>query len=441
MKKRSLSGRIRLTYLILIIPYLITLIFFLIHNHRINLRYETMLGSVAAAGSFNTEFKKDFDLETYLLIAGNVKPEDTTLPELLKDAQDVIDRLSVLTDEKENLKRLSDCSKYLSNLRSYTDRIVENLNYEDKYDSNMLIWENDVQIITSLIEDTVDAYIYEENRQLQSEQEENKALNDIFILVSAILLVIIVIMAVVISVFAPEAIARPIEEQVRAEQERLRRAEFELLQAQINPHFLYNTLDAIVWSAESEDEEKVIRMTRSLSDFFRGSLSKGRKDISIREELVHVRSYLQIQQIRYQDILTYKIDIDDKYMDCLIPKITLQPLVENALYHGIKNRRGGGCISLSAKDCENGFIICVEDDGAGMDKERLEKVVKSLTDRAPEETEIYGLYNVNERIQLDFGREYGISIQSEHNKGTSVYINLPFCPKEEEHKVENISKS
>ena len=252
---------------------------------------------------------------------------------------------------------------------------------------------------------------------------------------------IVVIMAVVISVFAPEAIARPIEEQVRAEQERLRRAEFELLQAQINPHFLYNTLDAIVWSAESKDEEKVIRMTRSLSDFFRGSLSKGRKDISIKEELVHVRSYLQIQQIRYQDILTYKIDIDDKYMECLIPKITLQPLVENALYHGIKNRRGGGCISLSAKDCDNGFIICVEDDGAGMDEERLKKVVKSLTDRGPEETEIYGLYNVNERIQLDFGREYGISIQSEHNKGTSVYINLPFCPKEEEHKVENISKS
>lgn len=441
MKKHSLSGRIRLTYLILIIPYLITLGFFLIHNHRVNLRYEKMLGSVAAAGSFNTEFKKEFDLETYLLIAGNVKPQDSSLSQLLDEARSVIEDLTELTDDKSNLKRLSDCSKYLNNLSSYVDSITENLGYEDRYDSNILIWENDVQIITSLIEDTVDAYIYEENRQLQSEQEENKRLNDIYLQISAILLIIVVGMALAISAFAPEAIARPIEEQVRAEQERLRRAEFELLQAQINPHFLYNTLDAIVWSAESKDEDQVIRMTRSLSDFFRASLSKGKDDISIRDELVHVSSYLQIQQIRYQDILKYSIKIDDKYMDCLIPKITLQPLVENAIYHGIKNRRGGGSIDISAFDSENGFTILIKDNGAGMDEKRLEKVRESLVNRSPEEAEIYGLYNVNERIQLDFGREYGISIQSEHNKGTSVYINLPFCPVEDGQKGDNLSKS
>ena len=439
--KTGLSGRIRLSYLVLILPYMITLGFFLIHNHRVNLRYETMLGSVAAAGSFNTEFKKDFDLETYLLIAGNVKPEDSTLDRLLTDAQSVIENLEDLTDDKDNLKRLSDCSKYLNNLHSYVERITENLSYEDRYDSNMLIWENDVQIITSLIEYTVDAYIYEENRQLQSEQEENRRLNNLFLQISGILLVIVVGLALVISAFAPDAIARPIEEQVRAEQERLRRAEFELLQAQINPHFLYNTLDTIVWSAESKDEDQVIRMTRSLSDFFRASLSKGKDDISIRDELVHVRSYLEIQQIRYQDILSYSINIDEKYLDCLIPKITLQPLVENAIYHGIKNRRGGGRIDISASDSENGFTIKVEDNGAGMDEKRLEKVRESLVNRAPGETEIYGLYNVNERIQLDFGREYGISIQSEHNKGTVVCINLPLNHEKDVQKDENMSKS
>lgn len=439
--KTGLTGRIRLSYLLLILPYMITLGFFLIHNHRVNLRYETMLGSVAAAGSFNTDFKKDFDLETYLLIAGNVKPEDSVLDQLLTEAQSVIENLEKLTDDKENLKRLSDCSKYLNNLHSYIDRITENLNYEDRYDSNMLIWENDVQIITSLIEDTVDAYIYEENRQLQSEQEENRQLNDLFFQISGIILIIIVILALMVSTFAPGAIARPIEEQVRAEQERLRRAEFELLQAQINPHFLYNTLDTIVWSAESKDEEQVIRMTRSLSDFFRASLSKGKDDISIRDELVHVRSYLEIQQIRYQDILSYSINIDEKYLDCLIPKITLQPLVENAIYHGIKNRRGGGRIDISASDSENGFTIKVEDNGAGMDENRLAKVRESLINRAPGETEIYGLYNVNERIQLDFGREYGISIQSEHNRGTVVCINLPFNLEKDAEKDQNISKS
>ncbi|MBO6206107.1 MAG: sensor histidine kinase [Lachnospiraceae bacterium] len=438
--KTGLSGRIRLSYLLLILPYIITLVYFLVHNHNVNLRYETMLGSIEAAGSFNTDFKKDFDLETYLLIAGNVKPEDTILPQLLTEAQSVIDRLVELTEDHDNAKRLRDCAKYLNNLKIYIERIEENLNYEDKYDSNIMIWENDVQIITSLIENTVNTYIYEENRLLMAEQEENKRANDLFLKISVVLVIVVVVMAIVVSWVAPVAIARPIEEQVRAEQERLRRAEFELLQAQINPHFLYNTLDAIVWSAESKDEEQVIRMTRSLSDFFRASLSKGRDEISLRDELVHVRSYLEIQQIRYQDILTYAIDIDERYMDCRIPKITLQPLVENALYHGIKNKRGGGSIRLYAQDDageENGFVICVEDNGAGMDEKRLAEVRDGLIKKAPAETEIYGLFNVNERIKLDFGTEYGISVQSEQNQGTKIYVHLPFCCKKTDEIGEN----
>lgn len=435
--KTGLSGRIRLSYIILIFPYIITLVFFLLHDQSVNQRYETMLGSIEAAGSFNTDFKKDFDLETYLLIAGNVTPENTILPKLLSDAQDVIDRLVDLTDDVANLKRLQDCNKYLSNLASYIDRIEENLNYEDRYDSNLMIWENDVQIITSLIENTVNEYIYEENRLLMSEQAENKRTNEMFMLLSIVVVSGIVIMALIVSAFAPVAIARPIEEQVRAEQERLRRAEFELLQSQINPHFLYNTLDAIVWSAESKDEEQVIRMTRSLSDFFRISLSKGKDEISIKEELLHVRSYLKIQQIRYQDILTYDIDVDKKYQDARIPKITLQPLVENALYHGIKNKRGGGFIHISAEDCENGFVICIEDNGAGMDEKRLAEVRDGLINQAPAESAIYGLYNVNERIRLDFGPEYGITIQSEQNVGTKVLVNLPFCHKNYDEIGEN----
>ena len=108
--KTGLSGRIRLSYFVLIIPYIFTLVFFLIHDHSINQRYETMLGSIEAAGSFNTDFKKDFDLETYLLIAGNVTPDDTSLPQLLSDAQAVIDRLVELTDDVANLKRLQQIS-------------------------------------------------------------------------------------------------------------------------------------------------------------------------------------------------------------------------------------------------------------------------------------------------------------------------------------------
>ncbi len=430
--KTGLISRIRISYLILMLPYIITLVFFLVHNQRINQRYEAMLGSAATAGSFNTDFKKDFDLETYLMIAGNIAPSQSDLPRLLSDARMVIGNLQVVTDDKDNIKRLNDCNKYLDNLEGYVNRIIENLDYEGRYDNNLLIWENDVQIITSLIQDTVNEYIYEENRLLRKAQDRNRQLNNLFLQLSVILLFVVLTMALIISAFAPAAIARPIEKQVRAEQERLRRAEFELLQAQINPHFLYNTLDAIVWSAESKDEEQVIRMTRSLSDFFRASLSKGRDYISIKDEILHVRSYLEIQQIRYQDILSYEISIDDRYLDAMIPKMTLQPVVENAIYHGIKNKRGGGRITISAQDDEKGFVIRIEDNGKGMSPERLEKVRDGLINKAPAENGIYGLYNVNERIQLHFGKEYGLTIQSEYDKGTVVSVLLPICPAKDE---------
>ena len=131
-------------------------------------------------------------------------------------------------------------------------------------------------------------------------------------------------------------------EDIQIEQLNLRTTEQKLLQAQINPHFLYNTLDAIIWLAEAGEKEQVIMMVTALSDFFRTTLSKGRDYITVEEEESHIRSYLQIQQFRYQDILEYEIDIPKEMHEYQILKLTLQPLVENALYHGIKNKRGMG---------------------------------------------------------------------------------------------------
>ena len=166
-------------------------------------------------------------------------------------------------------------------------------------------------------------------------------------------------------------------------------------------------------------------MVRSLSEFFRMSLNKGKEIVTVREELMHVRSYLEIQQVRYQDILTYRIDVPEEYGDRRIPKITLQPLVENALYHGIKNRRGGGAITVGAREEDDLLILYVRDDGIGMSAERLAQIREGLTEQAPEKSAIYGLYNVNERIRLDFGEEYGLSIDSEEGTGTTVEIRLP----------------
>ena len=215
-------------------------------------------------------------------------------------------------------------------------------------------------------------------------------------------------------------------EQVTKEQVRLRKAEFELLQSQINPHFLYNTLDAIIWLAEAGEQKRVVSMVRSLSEFFRTSLNQGKDIISVKEELLHVRSYLEIQQVRYQDILNYEIDVPEELGRYRIPKITIQPLVENALYHGIKNKRGSGKIEIRGKQEEQQFVIEIEDNGIGISKERLWQVQEGIQRKVLTGKDIYGLYNVNERIRLNFGESYGIAIESIYGEGTVVRIVLPY---------------
>jgi len=224
-------------------------------------------------------------------------------------------------------------------------------------------------------------------------------------------------------------------EQVTKEQVRLRKAEFELLQSQINPHFLYNTLDAIVWLTESGEQDKVVSMVGSLSEFFRTSLNKGKDIVTIKEDLQHVRSYLEIQQVRYQDILQYDISVPQEMEQYRIPKITIQPLVENALYHGIKNKRGMGIIRISGMMNENGLLLQVEDDGIGMVPERLEQINDAIKRRTSAGKGIYGLYNVNERIRLNFGEEYGVTVDSTYGEGTRVTVLLPYKEVETEESV------
>ena len=166
-------------------------------------------------------------------------------------------------------------------------------------------------------------------------------------------------------------------------------------------------------------------MVGSLSEFFRSSLNEGKEIVTIREELSHVRSYLEIQQIRYQDILDYEIDVPEELYINEIPKITVQPVVENALYHGIKEKRGGGKISVTGREDGGDYIITVSDNGIGMEPDRLKEVRDGLTDSSPDSKKIYGLYNVNQRIKLDFGDEYGLSIDSVYDEGTTVTIRLP----------------
>ncbi len=425
-KQRSkLASQIRLSYLILLLPNIIFMIYAFYNLFLVNERYNTMLNSVVTASEFSLDFKEDFDYETYLLIVGNVSPEDSKLPLLLSDARGVVEGLKDYTNTEDNQKRLLSAETYLNNLDRYIERIKKNLTYEDKYEANILIWENDVQIVTALFQETINEYIYYENKQIQVTQAENREIFLDIVKISVGIIIFIFVSIFAVSLVGPIWITRPIEEQVKKEQKQLRKAEFELLQAQINPHFLYNTLDAIVWSAEAGNQKQVVSMVGSLSDFFRTSLNRGKEIVSIKEDLQHVRSYLEIQQIRYQDIMSYEITVDKAIYDYSIPKITIQPVVENALYHGIKNKRGGGRITVTGANLVDYVVICVEDDGKGMTKERLQEVTESLNAEKIEKSAVYGLYNVNQRIKLNFGDEYGLDISSTYEQGTRVIIRLP----------------
>ena len=214
-------------------------------------------------------------------------------------------------------------------------------------------------------------------------------------------------------------------ETVKTEQKRMRTAEFKALQAQINPHFLYNSLDSINWLVRKGNTEKATEMISALTTFFRIGLSKGRDIITVREELEHVRSYLVIQKIRYENQFEYSFYVDPETENYFVPKLMLQPLVENALYHGIKlcDRK---CI-LMIQVLSHGDRIEIEvlDNGAGMDAETLESVRKAMEHKGENRANSYGVVNVNDRIQILAGQDYGLRLTSEKGVGTSARIVLP----------------
>jgi two-component system sensor histidine kinase YesM len=478
MKKRlkelgmraTLVAKIRSSYLMILIPVTMLLIAGIVNMWMMNHDYEDMIHATITASEFNMDFKKDFDNETYLLIVGNRSLEDSRLDEMLDEANQIVDGLEEFVTPGESKDRLDTVKKYLVNLETYKNRIQENVEAGDRYEENIEIWENDVQIVTSLVKDAFVAYIYCEITELQQTRERHQEISDAMNRVLLVTLLVVLVLTLLLSYYVPLSISRPIQElsqvtrqvakgdltvrsevrdgmevrqlsdsmnamidkinelldQVKTEQTQLRKAEFELLQSQINPHFLYNTLDAIIWLAEAGEQKKVVSMVGSLSEFFRSSLNQGKDIVTVREELLHVKSYLEIQQVRYQDILQYEIHVPMELDEYRIPKISIQPMVENALYHGIKNKRGMGHIWITGTMEQDYFQIHIRDDGPGIQEERLKKIQDIICNRRENDNDIFGIYNVNERIRLNFGEEYGLSLENRPGQGVTVSIKLPY---------------
>lgn len=210
--------------------------------------------------------------------------------------------------------------------------------------------------------------------------------------------------------------------QVKAEQKRKREYELALIQAQIKPHFLYNTLDLIYIFCECNMASKGAKLTKSLADYYRTSLSSGKEIITIKDEIKNIENYLFIQRERYCDLIDFQVYCDPKIEDYTILKMTLQPLVENAIYHGLKEKGIKGTIRIEGRLEESAAVIVVEDDGAGMTHDRIRQV---LAQDEPEHKRHFGIRSVDKRIKLYFGESYGIHIDSVVNKGTKVVVYIP----------------
>ena len=425
-------------------------------------RYNDALHNITEATDFNRNFKDDIDLKMYYFVIESRFSTGLPLNEV-HEAQQFATTLLESTEDKDSYTAISSVINLCDNLEKQI-RLIESTN---SYDERQIQLENNIYVITSLIEGYMDEYLYCEAAHLNQIKNETNIRLIVELAVIIITVGILVFHLIRYTVKLGRSIADPVErlndrmleigngdlivkdpvesqvlevqtlgvgvEQMvdrmdnlmresTEKQEKLRQAELALLQAQINPHFLYNTLDTIIWLIEAEKSEAAEKMVSDLSDFFRHTLSNGKDIVSLGDERKQVTSYLQIQQVRYKDILTYSIDIEDEVLGKMLPKLTLQPLVENALYHGIKEKRGGGSIKVKGARFGDEIIIKVSDDGAGISSERLAELRSAMNG---EERVGFGLVTVHERLRLFFGEEAGLEVESVIGEGTTITVHIP----------------
>ncbi len=487
-RKLTLKMRLSLLLFVIAIPLtgMILQILKTIQNYSES--YSGIMSNLKIANEYNITFKEDMEYSMYRVMIGLIDASQFENGDILEGATEyatvlknplnmihsaryafgnTIERVPG-TDSDIKIRGILSC---LDTLETAVTRMIENSALPGTYDENVSIWENDIKGLCSMIQEYITQYTYYELYHMEELQKQMDIQTRQSVAIFIALLIGILVLGFALSTTITQSVTRPINslkktaerlgrgdlearaelydleeinvlartfnkmsdeiaelmEKTRQEQKNLREAELKLLQAQINPHFLYNTLDSIVWMAEGGNSRQVVEMTTDLSDFFRTVLSGGNDYITIAEEESHIRSYLKIQKIRYEDILDYRIEIAPAIHNQVILKMILQPIVENALYHGIKNKRGGGRIIIRGSACEDGIQFEVEDNGTGMDEASLHALREKLQGREPlssSKRNSFGMYNVAQRIRMYYGDRSEITVTSEKGIGTCVRIHL-----------------
>ena len=469
-KSRSIKERIKLSYVIIILlmitPPVITIFSFVVQM----VRYDLIITNVSKTNRLNQTVKMDISNEVWDIVAGNKKFEEGRQYDIIDGINESLDDIMRTTEERENRQMLEVAGRAVDTLKRNVDRLGSQMANQSLVSENEEMLD-EIRGVSALISDILQDFIVRVIESATITNEHHKRITFVLTVIQIFTVVFVAIFAVFTQRSVTASINDPIKrlddlskriaegdftvrvklpqvseldgltdnlnimavkiqeliaENVR-EQQNLQKSEMKALQAQITPHFLYNTFDTIVWLAEEKKNDQVIDITRAFSSFFRISLNKGKDYLTVSEEFEHVKSYLTIQKIRYRDILDYEIEYEPEMASCQILKLVLQPLVENALYHGIKNKRGRGFLSVKGWRENNRLCFSVQDNGIGMTEEKLANINQQINGSAdPEDlNNVYGLYNVNKRLKLYYDASTKLEITSHYKKGTSVYFSVP----------------
>lgn len=487
--KFSLIKRVQHTYILIIALMIVPTIYSVVVSNIHSRQYNDIITNVSLANLINSIAKKEIPDELWNIVSGRKSFNEGMQYEMLEEIKDGLSRIEQTTSDKRSRQKLEVASRARLTLYRNVSRLGVNIASGGSVASSEVALD-EIRSISALFSDIMQEFIVME---IESAYKTNISISNSSI-VLGIIQAGIILFAVILSLRGglalSDSVRRPISEmeilstkiahgdfdsrvnipgvleldnladnlnsmaqkidalikQNVEEQKNLRKAEMKALQAQITPHFLYNTFDTIIWLAEEEQTEDVIKVTHAFSEFLRISLSRGHEWITVGQELDHVRNYLTIQKIRYADILNYEIEADPALNDFKMLKLSLQPLVENAIYHGIKNKRGRGHLKVSANfsDASKKFMIfTVQDDGAGFSQERLEQVRHELSLNSCETeklSSVYGLYNVNQRLVLYYndGAEPlsdGIQIESTGGFGAKISFTVPCIVQEADRRI------
>ncbi len=481
-KKVSLNRKLMAIALASFVPMMLVLIYALFSLNNATKAYSEITYSVTYANQ-TMEFKERMDYSMYLAVVRKQDYEELGTGELTVNGIVTVNPYEYIDDMKEKCKTLSKLATVdvntnqiirlqntLESLEHNVATLEKMIHGEGSYEENMTYLDENIYMLTSIIEDGIQEYIRVETDNLQDVRIEQEAKNNKIYALCMYAAGLVIVTAVMLTWKALRDVTKPVKnlcqltkkvaegdftvrsnsaeieeisvltesfnsmtkeigvlvQDIKEKEKNLHLMETKLLQAQINPHFLYNTLDAIVWLAEDNRNEEAIAMVTSLSEFFRTTLAHGRDFISVAEEQTHIESYLKIQRFRYQDIMDYEIVMEPEILQYIIPKLLLQPLVENALYHGVKMKRGKSTITVRGWKEQKDLVFQVIDNGKGMSEEKLEKLRKTITvGMQDRESDSFGLANINQRIRHYYGELYGLTIESRENEGTTATVRLP----------------